>query len=188
MKSVNFYENSEYLKIQISVRDSQKWILPMLIFVFLGFSCGLTLIYIVFLAFLKNIDTSVMFIVLGVFLVVSCGYGVTYWLFNTFGKEILIFDNKRGIFSYKMALFKIRVTKRFYYRDMSTFIASDSLLPYQFLRRTDIWTQCEFNYKGKKLRFGYLKSLADAINVVEKINKYISMESQIQDHNKNLIE
>lgn len=180
MKNVNFYENSEYLKIEIMVRDSQYWILPMLLSVFPGFCCGLVLIYIVFMAFLKNIDTPVMLIVLGIFLFIICGYSIIYWLFNTFGKEILIFNNKKGCFSYKMALFKMGITKRFNYQDMSTFVASDSLLPYQLRKRTDIWTRCEFNYKGKKLRIGYLRTLVDALKIADKINQYISMGTQMQ--------
>lgn len=180
MRRIRFYEYSGNLKIEILIKDSQRWLLPMLLCTFPGFCCSLALIYIEFLAFLKNIEISLILTFLGIFLFVVCGYGVISWLFNSFGKEILIFDNKRECFSYKKALFNIGITKRFKYNDISTLHASDSLLPYQTMRRTDIWPRCKFDYKGKKIRFGYLKTLADATEIIDMINQYISMPSQYQ--------
>lgn len=173
MKRVIFIEDGKFLKIEILMRDSLYWILPVLLVVFPGFFCGSALIFVSLAALIKNIDIPIIPTVLGVFLFVTCGYGMVCWMFNCFGKEVLSFDDTKGCFSYKKALFKIGTTKKFYYRDMSAFIASDSLLPYLLRKKTDIWAKCEFVHKGKKFRIGNFRMLKDAEKVTDIVNKHI---------------
>lgn len=167
MKRVIFIEEGGSLRIEILTRENQYWAMPVLLFAFPGFFCGLALVY-------------VSMSVLGLLLSIVCVYGLILWLFNCFGKVILIFDNNRRSFRYRKALFGIGITRKFDYDHTSAFVATDSILPGFLRNRTEIWAGCEFEHKGKKFRFGYFSTLEDAEKVAGMINRHVTCQGKKQ--------